>query len=204
MITIDILKAIFKKTPTATLSKFIEPLNETIEHYEINTPLRAAAFIAQIGHESGEFKFIVENLNYSQSALLSIFKKYFKTAEVAAQYARQPEKIANKVYANRMGNGDEASGDGWRYRGRGLIQLTGKNNYTRFAQSLDISLDECVEYLSTEQGAVASAGWFWDNNNLNKWADAKDFIMVTKRINGGVIGLEHRQHCYELALDALQ
>jgi putative chitinase len=146
----------------------------------------------------------MENLNYSAKGLVGTFKKYFPTEEIAKQYERKPEKIANRVYANRMGNGDENSGDGYKYRGRGLIQLTGKFNYTKFSQSIDLSLDETVKYLETPEGAVASAGWFWDNNKLNRFCDNDDFITLTKRINGGTIGLADRKHHYEIALKVLQ
>jgi putative chitinase len=166
-------------------------------------PKRAAAFVAQTAHESGGFNFVKENLNYSAKGLMGTFKKYFPTEALAKQYERQPEKIANRVYANRMGNGDETSGDGYKFCGRGLIQLTGRNNYTKFAQDLGISLDETVAYLETPEGAVSSAGWFWDNNNLNQWCDKDDFITLTKRINGGTIGLEDRKHHYEIALGLL-
>jgi putative chitinase len=118
--------------------------------------------------------------------------RHFPTIEIARQYEKKPEKIANRAYANRMGNGDEASGDGWRYLGRGLIQLTGKENYTWFAASLNMEVDDVVEYLGTFEGAVQSACFFWESNELNKWADKKDIVTLTKRINGGTIGLEDR------------
>jgi putative chitinase len=135
---------------------------------------------------------------------MTTFKKYFPNEALAKQYERKPEKIANRVYANRMSNGDEASGDGYRFCGRGLIQLTGRANYTKFAEDLGISIEETVAYLETPAGAVSSAGWFWDNNNLNQYCDSDDFVTLTKRINGGTIGLEDRQHHYHLALDLLQ
>jgi putative chitinase len=203
-VTLEILRAVCDKTPAAKLEPFIEPLNQTIEHYEINTPQRVAAFLAQTGHESGGYTALKENLNYSAQGLVKIFKKYFPNEALAKQYERKPEKIANRVYANRMGNGDEASGDGWRFCGRGLIQLTGKVNYTRFATSLGIPIEECVAYMETHAGAVASAGWFWDSNKLNQWCDKGDFITLTKRINGGTIGLEDRKKHYEAALRILQ
>jgi putative chitinase len=203
MITLDLLKKICPKTKVAVLEKYVTPLNEVAEYYEINTPQRVAAFLAQVAHESGGFNAVKENLNYSAKGLMGTFKKYFPTEDLAKQYERQPEKIANKVYANRMGNGDEASGDGARFCGRGLIQLTGKQNYTRFAADLGVTLEECVAYLETPAGAVSSAGWFWDSNNLNAISDRGDMKLLTKRINGGHIGLEDRIHHYELALEAL-
>jgi putative chitinase len=182
------------------IDQWHEALEQLLDDYEINSPLRVAHFIAQCAHESGNFVFIKENLNYKAASLQKTFPKYFPTAELAAQYANRPERIANRVYANRMGNGDEASGDGWRYCGRGLIQLTGKDNYTFFAGSLEISTEEASEYLQTFEGAVQSACFFWEQNKLNQWADAGDILTLTKRINGGTIGLEDRIKHYEHAL----
>lgn len=174
------------------LAQWHHALDQLLDDYEINTPLRVAHFIAQCAHESGNFVFIQENLNYKAASLRKVFGKYFPTDELAAQYANKPEKIANRVYANRMGNGDEASGDGWRYRGRGLIQLTGKDNYTFFAGSLEISVEEAAEYLATFEGAAQSACWYWEQNKLNRFADANDVKGLTRAINGGFIGLEDR------------
>lgn len=174
-----------------------------LDEYEINTPKRIAAFIAQCAHESGGFVFLSENLNYSASGLMKTFEKYFKDEVTAKAYARSPEKIANRVYANRMGNGDEASGDGWRYRGRGLIQLTGKDNYFWFASSLEITPEEAAEYTQTFEGAAQSACWFWETNKLNKLADDADIMTMTKRINGGTIGLKDREHHYAVALNII-
>jgi putative chitinase len=174
--------------------------------YEINTPHRIAAFIAQCAHESNNFTAIQENLNYKAASLRKLFGKYFPTDELAQQYASKVNKqqaIANRVYASRMGNGDEASGDGYKYRGRGLIQLTGKSNYQNFADSLEISLEEATEYMATFEGAAQSACWFWETNNLNKWADAGDIEKMTKIINGGTIGLEDRKKHYQHALHVL-
>jgi putative chitinase len=165
---------------------------------------RIAAFLAQTAHESGGFTAVKENLNYGAKGLMGTFKKYFPNEEIAKQYERQPEKIANRVYANRMKNGDEASGDGFKFRGRGLIQLTGRDNYTRFAKASDMTLDEVVAYLETPAGAVASAGWFWDVNKLNIYCDKDDFVGLTRRINGGTIGLADRKHHYEIALEAFK
>jgi putative chitinase len=178
-------------------------LCEILPVYEINTPERVAAFVAQCAHESGGFKFLKENLNYKAPSLRKTFGKYFPDDAIANDYASRPNKqeaIANRVYANRMGNGDEASGDGFRYLGRGLIQLTGKNNYTLFAAAIDTPLEQIPEYLQTFEGAVQSACWFWEQNNLNQWADKKDIMTLTKRINGGTIGLEDRIKHYNHAL----
>ena len=180
-----------------------DALTQLLDDYQIDTPQRQAAFLAQCAHESGGFTAIKENLNYRAVTLRKVFAKYFPTDEIAQQYAGRQEAIANKVYANRMGNGDEASGDGYRYCGRGLIQLTGKDNYTWFADSLSISPEEASEYMATFEGACQSACWFWETNNLNAFADKGDILTMTKRINGGTIGLEDRKHHYELALQIL-
>jgi putative chitinase len=185
------------------INQWHEALDQLLGDYNINTPLRVAHFVAQCAHESGNFVFIKENLNYKAASLMSVFKKYFPTLELAQQYANRPERIANRVYANRMGNGDEASGDGWLYCGRGLIQLTGKDNYTFFAGSLDISVEEAAEYLATFEGAAQSACFFWEQNNLNRFADANDTKGLTRAINGGYIGLEDRISHTEHALHVL-
>ena len=188
------------------LDSWYTALCEILPVYEINTPERVAAFIAQCAHESGNFQFLKENLNYKAASLRKVFPKYFPDDAIANDYASRPNKqeaIANRIYANRMGNGDEASGDGFRYLGRGLIQLTGKNNYTIFAASIDTPLEEIPEYLQTFEGAVQSACWFWEQNNLNQWADKKDILTLTKRINGGTIGLDDRIKHFNHALHVL-
>ena len=192
------LKDMIPKNPY--VDQWFEALSEILPEYEITTPQRVAAFLAQCAHESGGFVFLKENLNYKAASLRRVFPKYFPDDAIAAQYAGKGEMIANRVYANRMGNGDEASGDGFRYCGRGLIQLTGKNNYTFFAGSLDIPVEEASEYLQTFEGAVQSACFFWEQNKLNQWADKGDILTLTKRINGGTIGLEDRIKHYEHAL----
>jgi putative chitinase len=173
----------------------IAQLPDTMAKFEINTPLRLAHFLAQAGHESGNFRLTKENLNYSAKGLNGIFKKYFPTLESAAPYERKPEKIANKVYANRMGNGDEASGDGAKYCGRGYIQLTGKTNYQAFFTSMKLDVNSDPALVAT-QYALASAAWFLNKNGLNKLADggATDAAVtaITKRVNGGTIGLDDR------------
>lgn len=204
MITLRLLKKICPKTRDKVLETYIEPLNTVAEYYDMfENNRRIAGFLAQIAHESGGLSVIKENLNYSVQGLRNVFPKYFPNDDIAKQYARKPEKIANRVYANRMGNGPEESGDGYKYCGRGLIQLTGKQNYTKFAEDLDMSIDDTIAYLETPNGAVASAGWFWDNNKLNQYCDKDDFITLTKRINGGTIGLQDRLHHYEIALKNL-
>lgn len=166
---------------------------DVLAEWGIDTPLRMAHFLAQTAHESGGFRLIEENLNYSADGLNKIFPKYFvRAGRDANEFARKPEAIANIVYASRMGNGAPESGDGWKFRGRGLIQLTGRNNYTAFAEACDMDIEEAVEYLTTPEGAIESAAWFWDENDLNTLADRDDVTAVTKRINGGTIGLDDR------------
>lgn len=161
------------------------------EKHSINTPSRVAHFMAQIEHESG-LKPIAENLNYSASGLIRVFRKYFSDIE-AINFANQSEKIANRVYANRMGNGNEASGEGWKYRGRGFIQITGKINYHQLANDTDLDCLKNPDLLLQEANAMVSSLWFWNKSGLNKLADKNDFKGITKRINGGYNGLAHRQ-----------
>ena len=204
MITQEQLKQLLPKNPH--VSYWHKALEQLLPDYEINTPQRIAAFVAQCAHESGGFVFLTENLNYRWQSLRKIFPKYFPTDELAQEYANRPNKqeaIANRIYASRMGNGPEESGDGFRFRGRGLIQLTGRSNYTWFAASLEISPEEATEYLTTFEGAAQSACWFWETNKLNQWADKGDILTLTKRINGGTIGLDDRIKHYEHALHVL-
>ena len=174
--------------------QYMPHLEEVLPKYGIaDSKLRLAHFFAQVLHESGCMRFDTENLNYSSDALLRVFGKYFQTKQEADAYARKPEKIANRVYAKRMGNGSEASGDGWKYRGRGLIQLTGKANYKAFAEWVgDARIMDDPDLVSSEY-AVHSAVFFWDKNNLNKLADRDDVVGLTRRINGGENGLAHRR-----------
>lgn len=185
--------------PTASdeiFKKYKDVLDIAIDKYDINGDHNLSAFLAHIGHESGDLKRIVENLNYSAERLLVVFPKYFKTQEEATNYARQPSRIASKVYANRMGNGKEESGDGWLYRGRGLIQLTGKSNYQRFGKHIGMDLDEVIPFLETPKGACISAGYFWSTNNCND----KTMDQSTRIISGGTNGLQDRKTRYERIL----
>jgi len=195
------LKELLPKNPY--IDQWHKALSQLLPDYEINTPERIAAFIAQCAHESGGFLFLTENLNYKAESLLKVFPKYFKDMATAKAYEKKPEKIANRIYADRMGNGNEASGDGFKYRGRGLIQLTGKTNYTWFAASLEITPEDAAEYTQTFEGAAQSACWFWETNKINAFADKNDIVGMTKRINGGTIGLEDRKKHYEHALHVL-
>jgi putative chitinase len=203
-LTLDQLRQLLPKNPY--VENWHQALSQLFPDYGIDTPQRMAAFIAQCAHESANFMVLKENLNYRAATLRKIFPKYFPDDAIANDYASRPNKqeaIANKVYANRMGNGDEASGDGFRYCGRGLIQLTGKSNYSWFAASIEITVEEASEYLQTFEGAAQSACWFWETNNLNQWADKGDILTLTKRINGGTIGLEDRIKHYNHALHVL-
>ena len=173
----------------------ISQIPEVMQKFGIDTPVELAHFLAQCGHESGGFKVVNENLNYSTKGLNGIFKKYFPTAQLAEAYQRQPQKIANKVYANRMGNGNEASGEGYKFRGRGYIQLTGKDNYTAFGKSINEDLTKDPTSVA-DKYALLSAAWFFNKNGLHKMADegATDAVVtkITKRVNGGTIGLADR------------
>ena len=165
-----------------------------LDLYEVNTKLRLAHFFSQISHESG-LKPIAENLNYSAQGLMQTFSKYFTTND-SLLFARKPEKIANRVYANRMGNGNESSGDGWKYRGRGFIQITGKINYFQLANDTDLDCLKNPDLLLQEANAMISALWFWNKAGLNKLADKNDIKGITRKINGGTIGLAHRQELF--------
>lgn len=202
MVTLELLQKICPQTKSIVLEKYIEPLNVIGYHYSLfSNTKRISAFLAQLAHESAGFTATQENLNYGAKGLMLTFKKYFPNIEIAKLYERKPQMIANRVYANRMNNGDEASGDGYKFRGRGLIQLTGKDNYTRFANSIGKTLEDTIIFLETPEGAVSSAGWFWDVNKLNIYCDLDDFAGLTRRINGGTNGLEDRKHHYHLALE---
>ena len=178
-------------------------LNIILPKYEINTKERIACFLAQTIHESTQYTTLKENLNYSAAGLCATWKKRFPSVDSARPYHRNPIKIANKVYCDRMGNGSESSGDGYKFRGRGCIQLTGKDNYTLFAKSIGKTVDETVAYCETLQGALESGCFFWKTNNLNKLADSGNFIGLTKVINGGTTGLEDRKDIYNIAIQVL-
>ena len=167
-------------------------LNNNLEIYKLNTSLRICHFLTQVLHESGCFVYNKENLNYSTDGLLKIFPKYFN-ADTAKLYEHNPEKIANKVYANRMGNGDENSGDGFKFCGRGYIQITGRSNYTSLTKDLNVDFVKNSSLLETPQYAISSAFWFWDKNSLNDWADKDDILTITRKINGGSNGIENRK-----------
>nr|WP_068428021.1 glycoside hydrolase family 19 protein [Magnetospirillum sp. XM-1]CUW37136.1 Lytic enzyme\ len=202
MLTREILRASMPGASSVDLDHFLDPLAQACTEWGIETPIRLAAFLAQIAHESDDLACRVENLNYSAEALLRVFPRHFD-ADQAVVYAHQPERIGSRVYGNRMGNGDEASGDGWRYRGRGLIQLTGRANYTAACLALGADLIGQPELLEQPGLAARSAGWFWRRNNLNAFADRGDVISITRHINGGLIGIEDRKHRYAQVCAAL-
>lgn len=183
----------------ANADKFAAAIDKTMAEFSISNDKRRAMFIAQIMHESGNLVFVKENLNYSSDALLRVFPKYFPDRATADAYARKPDRIGSRVYANRMGNGPESSGEGYDFCGRGLIQITGKENYTNCGAKLGVDLVADADYLETPEGAARSAGWFWNRAGLNTLADAGDIITCTKRINGGTNGLDDRQKKYNLA-----
>lgn len=187
-----------------SVSEWYTALHAILPQYEINTTQRVAAFMAQCGHESAGFSVLKENLNYSATGLCATWPTRFPDIEDATPYHRNPEKIANKVYSNRMGNGNEASCDGFKYSGKGLIQLTGKANYKRFADAIHTPLADIPAYLTTIEGAVQSACWFWSVNKLNEFADTSNILSMTKIINGGVNGLADRDARYKRALDILK
>lgn len=201
MLTKDKLIQIFPNAATTpmNLDEIVDGLNASAM---LNTIPRMAGFLAQAAHESGQFRQVRENLNYSAEGLLRTFGKYF-TPELAAQYARKPEKIGSRVYANRMGNGPEITGEGFKYRGRGFFQITGKENYTVCGASMGVDLLTTPEVLERTKPALASALWFWNSRNLNRYADANDIRGMTKAINGGYNGLDERTHYYLVAKKVL-
>jgi len=185
--------------------KVIEQIPGVINTFKIDTAVKLAHFLAQCGHESGGFRVVNENLNYSAKGLQGIFKKYFPTPVLAEQYQRKPEKIANRVYASRMGNGDEASGEGFKFRGRGYIQLTGKQNYTAFGKAINEDIAANPDLVATKY-PLLSAAWFFSKNCLTKCKDASDasVLAVTKCVNGGTIGLPDRQKHFKEYYDLLK
>ena len=172
--------------------QWVDALNETFNRFGINTPKQQAAFIGQCGHECGNFRILEENLNYRAETLCKLWPKRFPTLEFAKQYEKNPRKIANNVYSSRMGNRDEASGDGYRFRGRGCIQLTGHANYYHASQALGVDFVADPDLVSTPKYAALTAGWFWSTHNCNDLAEAGNWVALTKKINGGTIGLDDR------------
>jgi putative chitinase len=204
VITEDKFKQLFPKCKDP--AGWVAVMQLTLPNYQIDTKQRLASFLAQCGHESAGWTVFSENLNYSADGLLKVFGKYFPSEADAIRYARQPVAIANKVYGGRMGNGGEASGDGWKYRGRGPVQCTGRNNYTTFSKEIygDTRIVDNPDLVTEDKGVgLMAAVWFWSKNNLNKYADKGDVIGMTKVINGGHHGLADRQARYDLAMKIL-
>lgn len=210
LVTKDRLVQFFPETPVATIEKFVVPLNKTLNRFNINTTNRIAMFLAQVGHESNNFTTIRENLNYRVTALTAKFGNRISNSD-AQRYGRNEdigqsanqEAIANLIYGGTWGTknlGNTSVGDGWKFRGRGLIQLTGKANYSRFAASNGMTIEQAVIHLETFDGATFSAGWFWNQTNLNQFADAKDIVGCTKKINGGDYGLKERTEAFNEGL----
>ena len=203
MITLEQFSAMIPKNKEA--KEWYDVAIDMFEKYEITTPLRIAAFMAQCAHESADFTMLEENLNYREETLLKVFPRYFGAGKRnAAEYAKNPEKIANYVYMDEFRSkqgamGNTQAGDGWRFRGRGVKQLTGRNNYTAFAKTVNMTAEQASAYLDTKKGALESACWFWKTNNIAKFADADDIVGMTKKINGGTIGLEDRTTRYTRA-----
>jgi putative chitinase len=183
--------------------QWVDALNETFQKFGIITPAQQASFIGQCGHECGNFKVLEENLNYRAETLMKLWKSRFPTIEIANEYSRNPKKIANKVYASRMGNRDESSGDGFRFRGRGCIQLTGHANYFHAGKACGEDFVMNPDLVATPKYAAMTAGWFWSTHKLNQYADARDYVTMTKKINGGTIGLADRQKHIAHALEVL-
>jgi len=184
-------------------SEWVDPINETFEKFKIETRRQQAAFIAQCQHESGNFKLLSENLNYRAETLMKLWPKRFPTLDFANQYARNPKKIANMVYANRMGNRDEASGDGWRFRGRGAVQLTGHSGYYHAGQALGADFVMEPDLVATPKYAALTARWFWSTHECNRLAEEANWTGLTKKINGGTIGLDDRINHTNQALSVL-
>ena len=183
--------------------EWVDALNETFQRFEINTPRQRAAFIGQCGHECGNFKVLEENLNYRAATLMKLWPKRFPTQEIANEYERKPQRIANKVYSSRMGNRDEASGDGWRFRGRGCIQLTGSDNYFHAGKALGVDFWANPDLVATPKYAALTAGWFWSTHKCNELAESANWVGLTKKINGGTIGLDDRIKHTNHALEVL-
>jgi putative chitinase len=198
MIDLQKLHILFPSTQAATLTKYVEPLNNLFKGGHFSTVNRQAGFLSQAGFESQYFTHVEENLNYSAEGLIKTWPHVF-TQVTAAQYAHQPIKIANAAYANKMGNGNELSGDGWKFRGRGLFQLTGHDNYAAAAKGLLMNIDVLTDNLILPEEAVQTAAWYWTENKLEHWADLDDIKELTRHVNHAMLGLEQRTAIYNQA-----
>jgi putative chitinase len=203
MLTRDQFTKVVAGASSSKIAAYVDPIFNAMHEFGIDTSDRQVMFLAQVMTESGALSVVVENLNYSADGLLRTFPKYYRNASEANAHAKQPIKIASRVYANRMGNGNEASQDGWKFRGRGLIQITGKNNYVSFGEEIGMDLTEDPSYLETAEGAARSAAWFWKVNNLNRFADSHDIVGCSKAVNGGTNGLDERKKYYARGMAVL-
>lgn len=203
VLTVETFKRAVPNLTSENAGKYIIALNETLQRYNINTPLRVAHFLSQAGHESASFSVMSENLNYSVKGLMDVFRKYFDSEQKARQYARQPQKIANKVYANRLGNGNEASGDGWRYRGKGCIQITGKINHELYGKNIGVDFVSNPELLLSLPYVIDCAGWYFSVMNLLPVCDNDNVKVLTRKINGGYHGYDDRVKRLMIAKTAL-
>jgi putative chitinase len=192
LIDAQLLQVAAPETPAVDLAVWVPPIKAACRKFEINTVRRIAAFLAQMAHESG-LKPRTENLNYSAARLMEVWPKRFPTLGSASAFARNPEKLANKVYGGRLGNGPEQSGDGWRFRGTGPLQITGRDNFTRFAYAMTLPLDQALLYARSTEGGIMAAAWFWEENDINRLADTPGVEDESKRINGGTNGLADRR-----------
>jgi len=192
LIDAQLLSIAAPETPAGELAAWVQPIKAACQRFEIDRVRRIAAFIAQMAHESG-LRPRTENLNYSAKRLTEVWPSRFPTMEVARQFERNPEKLANAVYANRMGNGPPASGDGWRFRGAGPLQITGRNNFTGFATAMEMTIDMALQYARTIEGGIMAAAWFWEENDINRLADTPGVEDESRRINGGTHGLADRR-----------
>lgn len=203
LIDVGLLQIAAPTTKKEVLAEWVVPIQQACVRFEIDTVREVACFLSQASHESGGFTRLVENMNYSAKRLRQVWPKRFPSDSVAAQYANNPEKLANYVYASRMGNGPAVSGDGWRFRGQGIFQLTGRDNYTRFAAGMGMSAARAAEYIGTKEGAAMSAAWFFDDRGLDRLAATPGVEDETRAINGGLIGLPERKKHFDAIVAAL-
>lgn len=202
LIDAQLLQIAAPETPAVELAAWVQPIKDACKRFEIDRVRRVAAFIAQMAHESG-LRPRTENLNYSAERLMEVWPNRFPTMAEATRYSRNPEKLANYVYGGRMGNGPQASGDGWRFRGTGPLQVTGRDNFTRFAEAMDMSIDDAVAYARTIEGGIMAAAWFWEENDINRLADTPGVEDESRRINGGTNGLADRRARFDRVVKEL-
>jgi putative chitinase len=203
LIDAALLKVVAPSTHTAVLAEWVDPIKKACTKFEIDTVREVACFLAQSAHESGGYTHLEESLNYRAPRLMQVWPKRFPSLAIANQYAGNAQKLANKVYGGRMGNGDEGTGDGFRFRGRGLFQLTGRDNYTRFGKSIGMSAEQAADYINSKEGAAMSAAWFFDDRGLDRLAATPGVEDETRAINGGIIGLPERKAHFDAIVTEL-